>query len=171
MDLVKQLAQKKSAVVKAWFENLVNTYPIDTAQFLKNQSDPFANPVGQNSLQSLDAVFDLLLGGFEFKTAQPLIDPIIRMRAIQNFTPSQAVRFIFDLKKIIRDIIPVDTKDAQGQKDMRLLDDRIDRLGLLGFDIYMLCREKIYDLKANEMRARTYSAFARAGLIKEPDDS
>ena len=171
MDLVKKLAQKKSAVVKAWFENLVNTYPIDTAQFLKNQSDPFANPVGQNSLQSLKDVFDLLLGGFELKAAQPLIDPIIRMRAIQNFTPSQAVRFIFDLKKIIHDITAVDAKDAQGQKDMHLLDNRIDRLGLLGFDIYMSCREKIYDLKANEMRDRTYSAFARAGLIKESDDS
>ena len=170
MDLVKQLAQKKSAIVKAWFENLVNTYPIDTAQFLKNQSDPFANPVGQNSLQSLNAVFDLVLGGFERKTARPLIDPIIRMRAIQDFIPSQAVRFIFDLKKIIRDTKPVDVKDAQHQKTLLLLDDRIDQLGLLAFDIYMSCREKIYDLKANEMRARTYSAFSRAGLIKEPDD-
>jgi hypothetical protein len=171
MDLVKQLAQKKSAIIQAWFEKVVSTYPIDTAQFLKNQSDPFANPVGQNSLQSLKEMFDLVLGGFDRKTAQPLIDVIIRIRAIQDFTPAQALRFIFDLKKIIRETATVDAKDGQGQKTLRILDDRIDELGLLAFDIYMQCREKIYDLKANEMRARTYSAFSRAGLIKEPDDS
>jgi len=170
MDLVKQLTQKKSAIIQAWFEKVVITYPIDTAQFLKNQSDPFANPVGQNSLQSLREMFDLALGGFDRKTAQPLIDPIIRIRAIQDFTPARAVRFIFDLKKIIRAMAPVDAKDGHGQKTLQLLDDRIDELGLLAFDIYMQCREKIYDLKANEMRERTYSAFSRAGLIKEPDD-
>jgi len=171
MDLVKQLTQKKSAVVQAWFEKVVNTYPIDTAQFLKNQRDPFANPVGQNSLQSLKEMFDLALDGFDRKTAQPLIDPIIRIRAIQNFTPTQAVRFIFDLKKIIREMAAVDAKDGQSQIALQILDDRIDELGFLAFDIYMQCREKIYDLKANEMRERTYSAFSRAGLIKEPDDA
>jgi hypothetical protein len=170
MDLVEQLTQKKSSIIKAWFEKVVNTYPIDTAQFLKNQSDPFANPVGQNSLQSLKEMFDVVLGGFDCKTAQPLIDPIIRIRAIQDFTPTQAVRFIFDLKKILREMAAVDVKDGQSLKSLEILDDRIDALGLLAFDIYMQCREKIYDLKANEMRARTYSAFSRAGLIKESDD-
>jgi hypothetical protein len=33
----------------------------------------------------------------------------------------------------------------------------------------MACREKIYELKANEARDRTFRAFERAGLIsKDP---
>jgi hypothetical protein len=171
MELVKQLAQKKSAIIKAWFERVVNTYPIDTAQFLKSQADPFANPVGQNSLQSLNDIFDLAIGGFDLQAARPLIDPIIRIRAIQDFTPSQAVGFIFDLKAIIRDTVPVDVNDGQNQKASQDLEKRIDELSLIAFDIYMECREKILDLKANEMRARTYAAFSRAGLIKESDES
>jgi hypothetical protein len=169
MELVKQLAQKKSAIIKVWFEKVVNTYPIDTAQFLKNQKDPFANPVGQNSLKSLEDIFDLALGGFDPKTARPLIDPIIRIRAIQDFTPSQAVGFLFDLKALIRETVPVEAK--KDLKALQALDRRIDELSLLAFDIYMQCREKILDLKANEMRARTYAAFSRAGLIKESDES
>lgn len=171
MELVKQLAQKKSAIIKVWFEKVVNTYPIDTAQFLKSQKDPFANPVGRNSLQSLQDIFDLAQGGFDPKTARPLMDPIIRIRAIQDFTPAEAVGFMFELKSIIREIVPVDAKDSQNQKALHALDERIDRLCLLAFDIYMQCREKILDLKANEMRARTYAAFSRAGLIKESDES
>jgi hypothetical protein len=171
MELVKQLAQKKSAIVKVWFEKVVNTYPIDTAQFLKNQKDLFANPVGQNSLQSLKDIFDLALGGFDPETARPLIDPIVRIRAIQDFKPSEAVGFMFDLKSIIRETVPVDAKNRQDLDALHALDKRIDQLSLLAFDIYMQCREKILDLKANETRARTYAAFSRAGLIKESDES
>ena len=167
MDLFEQLARKKNAVVKQWFERLTATYPADTSQFLRSQKDAFANPVGQNSFQSLDGLFDHILKGFDRDTAQPIIDPIIRIRAIQDFTPSKAIGFVFELKEIIQDMAPA---DPVGQKAMADLDRRIDNLGLLAFDVYMQCREKIYDLKANEMRARTLSAFDRAGLMKGPDD-
>jgi hypothetical protein len=170
MDLLTHLAQKKSTIVKQWFDRLTATYPPDTTQFLRNQKDRFANPVGQNSLKSLNDIFDHLLMAFDRAAAQPLIDPIIRIRAIQNFTAAQAVCFVFDLKDIIRDVISTHTGDSQTHKALADLDKRIDHLGLLAFDIYMQCREKIYDLKANETKNRIFNAFDRAGLIKEPDD-
>lgn len=170
MDLHAHLARGKKAIVNQWFSRLMQTYPADTAQFLLNQKDPFANPVGQNSLKSLGDIFDHLLRGFDGKMARPIIDSIIRIRAIQDFSASQAVGFIFDLKKIIDDEIVADTSDRQIRNALTALHARIDALGLLAFDVYMQCREKIYDLKANEMRARTLNAFNRAGLIAEPDD-
>jgi hypothetical protein len=170
MDLLKQLTRNKNAIVKQWFDRLMATYPADTAQFLRSQKDAFANPVGQNSLQSLEGLLDHILMDFNPKTAKSIIDPIIRIRAIQDFTPSIAVRFVFDLKNIIRNIATTDKDDRQSQRALADLDHRIDDLGLLAFDIYMQCREKIYDLKANEMRARTLSALDRAGLIKEQDE-
>lgn len=169
MDLLKQLSRKKDTVVKRWFDGLMETYPADTSQFLRNQKDPFANPIGQTSFQSLKDLLDHILDGFDRKTALPLIDPIIRIRAIQNFTPAAAVRFVFDLKAIIRKVAPVDPSDHQSRELLSTLDHRLDELGLLAFDVFVQCREKIYDLKANEMRARTLSAFDRAGLIKEQD--
>ena len=105
----------------------------------------------------------------DLKVAHQLVDPVIRIRSIQDFTPSKAVRFIFDLKDIIRSQVP-EHGDSGITKAYDTLDRRIDAVGLVAFDIYMQCREQIYDLKANEMRARTYSAFARAGLVKEPDE-
>ena len=170
MDLLEHLARKKNAVVKKWFDRLTATYPADTAQFLRSQKDAFANPVGQNSLQSLQGLFDHLIEGFDRNAAKSIIDPIIRIRAIQNFSPSEAIGFVFDLKIILADMAPEDRSDPKGRKALAGLYRRIDQLGLLAFDVYMQCREKIYDLKANEMRVRTLSAFDRAGLIKEPDD-
>ena len=169
MSLLKQLSRKKKTIVKKWFDKVVDSYPVDTAQFLKSQSDPFANPVGQTTLHSLEGLFDLVVDRFNQNAARQLVDPVIRIRSIQDFTPSRAVQFIFDLKDIIRERFPVQG-DVETLKTYDILDRRIDIIGLLAFDIYMQCREKISDLKANEMRARTYSAFARAGLVKEPDE-
>lgn len=170
MSLHKQLSRKKSGIVKKWFDRIIATYPADTAQFLANQKDPFANPVGQTTLQNLEAVFDQIISAADPNTARELLDPIIRIRAIQDFTPAKAISWIFELKDIIRDTLALRTSDGQRLEELSRLDRQIDQFSLLAFDIYMQCREKIYDLKANEMRARTYSAFSRAGLIKDPAD-
>jgi hypothetical protein len=171
MDLLKQLTRKKSGIVKKWFDGIIATYPIDTAQFLANQKDPFTNPVGQTTRQNLEAIFDQIVGAADPGTVRELFDPIIRIRAVQDFTPAIAVSWIFDLKDIIRDVVAIPVGDGHYLEELSRIERRIDQLGLLAFDIYMQCREKIYDLKANEMRARTFSAFSRAGLIRDPADN
>ena len=168
MSLPQKLAGKKAAITKKWVEAVINSYPTETARFLKSQSDPFANPVGQATRQGLGTLFDFLLGDLTSDQAREALDPIIRIRSIQDFTPSRAVSFIFDIKEIARDMCGNDLRDIQKAAEMRALEKRIDELGMMAFDIYMQCREKIYALKANEMKDRTYKAFARAGLIKEP---
>ncbi len=167
MGLIAQLVQHKDALTQSWFERVANTYPPETARFLASQKDPFANPVGQTTHRSLTILVDLLGTELDHEAARNALDPIIRVRAIQSFTASQATGFIFDLKQVIRKKCAVKPADAD---DMARIDGRIDQLALIAFDLYMQCREKIYDLKANETKQRTYKAFAKAGLIKEPED-
>jgi len=167
MGLFKQLALKKDAVFDKWFARVIDTYPDETARFLRSQKDAFSNPVGQATVTGLKKLIDLLDGEPDTNAAKKAIDPIVRIRAVQNFTPSQAIRFVFDLKSLIRAMAPA---DRQASREMVVIDNRIDELALLAFDLYMSCREKIYDLTANETKKRTYSAFARAGLIKESGD-
>jgi hypothetical protein len=170
MKLKNALKKKKSAITKKWFDMVVDTYPIDTARFIKKQKDPFANPVGSTTLQGLTAIFEELLNGnMDNETITSFLDPIIRIRAIQDFSPSQAVGFTFALKKIIREIAKDEglSGDKSVAEELSAFDMRIDELSLTAFDIYMGCREKLYEIKANEMRDRTFSAFERAGLVKE----
>jgi len=48
---------------------------------------------------------------------------------------------------------------------------KLDAVALIAFDIYMTCREKVYEIKASEQRDRTFRAFHRAGLVNEtPED-
>jgi hypothetical protein len=174
MSLPQQLAAKKSAILKSWVAIVINSYPTETARFLNSQKDPFANPVGQTTQEGLNAVLNLLLSDpLNHNEARQALDPIIRIRAIQDFTPSQATRFVFDLKKVIRNVMGVrrasDHSDRLAPEDITDLETRIDELGLLAFDIYVKCREKIFEIKANEVKDRTFKAFARAGLVKGPE--
>ena len=165
MNLVEPLAGCKTAIVKKWFDRVVETYPGETARFLKRQQDPFANPVGQATLQSLQAVFELLYKEPDHDAVINALDSVIRIRAVQSFSPSQAVGFIFDLKNLI---FEKSKAPALSEAQRAVVEHRIDQFALAAFDLYMQCREKIFEIRAGEMRERTYKAFARAGLVKDP---
>ncbi|HUT42905.1 MAG TPA: RsbRD N-terminal domain-containing protein [Desulfobacterales bacterium] len=167
MRLNTLLEQRKTAIVKKWFAATIETYPSDTAKFLKSRKDPFANPVGRTLYKGLEVLFNELLKETDHEAVLSVLDPIIRIRAIQNFSPSQATSFIFFLKDVIRDNIKKEDLQAQLFSELLLFESKIDELGLIAFNLYMNCREKIYELKANEMKNRTFRAFERAGLVRE----
>ena len=166
-DLVKIIEQKKAAIVKKWFDLTAQTYAPDTAEFLKSKTDPFANPVGGSILSSLNVLLDQLIHDMDPQTINSFLDPIIRIRAVQNFTPSQATAFVLSLKKALRENLAKELRDLRNIGELFEFESKIDQLSLMAFDIYMQCREKIYQISANETRNRTFRAFERAGLVSE----
>jgi hypothetical protein len=168
MRLEKRIAKQKKQILANWFDVLTGTYPPDTAQFLKANPDTFTNPVAGTARRSLEALLDAVVTDETPEAFTAILDPLIRIRAVQTmFTPSQATAFVLDLKPIIRKHIAIKADDPQGQRDLQVLEKRIDRLLLIAFDIFVRCREKIYHLKATEEQSKIYRAFARAGLVRE----
>ena len=169
MTLEDLLRQHKSVILEKWINSLVDSYPADTSRFIKAQNDPFANPVGNTISNGLDSVFDDLICSKKTSGMTSFLNSILKIRAVQNFSPSQAVSFVFSLKNIVKDVLRKENIDNRLTKELFEFDSRIDQLGLIAFDIYEECREKLYEIKANEERNRTFSAFERAGLIREVD--
>jgi len=170
MVLKDKLAKEKSAVIKKWFDAVVETYPPDTAVMLKRRTDPFENPVGSTTRKGLEDLFDQLTGAMDPAAIRAAVDPIIRIRAVQSFTPSRATGFVFALKPILAGVLEGETRGGQAQNALMRLYDDVDRIALIAFDIYMTCREAIYELKANEVKKSTFNAFKRAGLLVEQPD-
>ena len=170
-NLALFLEKRKSAVVSKWFDEVAASYAPDAGQFLKKQQDPFSNPVGMSFRDGLSGLFDQVVHGIDREGALPFLDPLIRIRAVQAFTPSQATAFIFSLKTVLRRNYGKEIHALQLQEALVELESRIDTLGFLAFDLFMECREKIYQLKANTERNTIYRAFARAGLIKEDPEN
>lgn len=165
--LEKVLSKNKAAIAKQWFHLAAQTYAVDTAKFLQSKTDPFANPVGSTLMTGLDGILEHLIHATDPNTLHSHLDSIIRIRAVQDFSPSQATAFILSLKKVLRDYFAKELRDSRLAAEFIELESRIDRICLIAFDIYMQCREKVYQISANETRKRTFKAFERAGLIKE----
>jgi len=145
------------AILEQWITRTIASYPGLAVSFLASEKDPFRNPVGHTLREGLATLLqellgDDLLGELNAERIQPALDAIIRIRAVQDLTPSQAVGFVFLLKPILLELQP--------ERNPVLLDvllnDRIDRRALMAFDKYMQCREQLADIRVSEGRRRIH---------------
>jgi len=174
MKLSNLLYEKRSAILKRWFDFILESYPAGTAQFFKNKKNRFSNPVGYTISQGVESLFDEILQGIDqgidTEKVSLFLDNIIRVRAIQDFTPSKAVSFIFLLKKVLREELDREIQENSNAEELRTIESRIDDLALLAFDIFMTCREKIYELKAMQLNNQTYTLLKKAKLIVDLEE-
>ncbi|KKM09744.1 hypothetical protein SY88_16165 [Clostridiales bacterium PH28_bin88] len=163
MKLVDFLSNRKAAIIGRWLQLLLDTYPPETARFLLREKDRFANPVGSTVHQGIEGLYDELLQGVDPAKVYPLVDQIARIRAVQDFSPSRALNFIFLLKKLIREELGGEISAGRVSVGELLgFESNIDDLALLFFDAYMECREKICEIRINEVKKTTHKLLQRA---------
>jgi uncharacterized membrane protein YheB (UPF0754 family) len=165
MKFKNLLSAKKSAVLERWYNAIFDTYPSDTSGFLKKQKNPFLNPVGCTIFQGIESLYNELLHGNDMGKVSQSLDNIIRIRAVQDFSPSQGIIFVLLLKKAIREEIKKELAEQHLYNELLELELKIDEMSLLAFDIYMKCREKLYQLKADELQRWTYRRLKKADEI------
>lgn len=163
MGLEKSLGSNRKEIISRWFDYVVKTYAADSSRFMHNTKDPMANPVGSNIKESLHQVFDALIEGKTRSQIQPLLDPSIRIRAVQEFSPSQAVSFVLYLKTIVRDVLGNELNETEMVK----FDQKVDGLLLIAFDLYMGCREQIFKFRAEYVKSRTLKLLEKADILCE----
>jgi hypothetical protein len=153
-DSVREHLEMKSAsILKKWSRLIRETYPADVTRFLQDEGDRFANPVGHTISQETRVILDELLHGMDPEKLAGSLTEIIKIRTVQDFSPSRAVDIVFLLKQAVREVL---AGGITGDRWAELLDfeSRIDRLALLAFDIYMKCRENICEIRVNEVAAQ-----------------
>ena len=146
------LRSRQERIGDRWFELTLATYRSDAAQFMTAQKNPFANPVGRHLDEDLRAVLSALLDDAAPEIICGHLEDIIKVRAIQEFTPAKAVCFVFLLKDAIRDVLGDEPQHREDLAALSDLETRIDQVALFAFDIFAKCREKVYSLRLNEIR-------------------
>jgi len=155
------LSQNRSAIVQRWFDRIAKTYPANSQKFIKEQKDRFANPVGSTIRQGIEGLYEELLRDMDTGKVREYLDPIVRIQAVQDFSPSEALSFIPSLKGIIREELKREMQERRVIEELSELETRIDQLALLAFDHYMKCREKIYEIRLEELRNRSVGVMER----------
>ena len=154
MKLDEALKARRAAVLERWLRAVLDTYPGETARFLDGVGDQFANPVGHTLRTGLARLYDALASGQTAAELAAAADGIVRIRAVQEFAPSAAVGFVHALRGILREELA-----GIADPERAALDEGLDRMALAAFDVYMQCREKLFEIRLRELRdARALAA-------------
>lgn len=153
MSLWSFLISQEKDILAKWFEAIVADYPAETARFLKNNSDPFRNPVGHTFRQGIEALWAELVRPLiseeKLKTA---LEPLVKIRAVQDFPPSRAVSFLLYLKRPVRELWAEASQGDASWQELMEFEERVDLATLLAFEVYSLCREQLYAIRIKELK-------------------
>jgi hypothetical protein len=158
------LQARRTAIVDRWTELTLEVYPSDAARLMTREKDRFQNPVGHVTRKSLEEIYDGLVAGRPAEEMTGPLDGIVRIRAVQDLFPSQALGFLFLLKPSVRDQFGEETTI-----DLTALDFAIDRLTLEAFDLFMRCREQIHGLRRNEIKQQASALLERRNRLADEE--
>ncbi len=159
MVLENLLLQNKTPILKRWFDLILETYPADTVTLMRKEQDAFKNPVGATFSREIETLFKRLCEGVLNEECRASLDAILKIRSVQDFSPSKAVGFIFKLKKAIEETLKGEICQEQNIEAWQTFQSRIDALALLAFDVYMGCREKICEIRVNQAKGEKEMAL------------
>jgi len=158
------LKKNEEAIAKRWLDDVLSTYSDKASVTFKKEKDPFANPVGNSLRLGTQGICEVLFGegAIAANEAEEIVDErihgylceIVKIRAVQEFSASQALGFVFQLKKSVRGALGRTARDASFAADLGKLDDAVDHIALAAFDIFAQYREQVFELRVNEVKRR-----------------
>jgi hypothetical protein len=159
MSLQELLFEKRTTILKRWFDLIAASHPAGVPHYTKDK-DQFTNPEGHTVSREIDSLYnELLQDRISSEKVCASLDGILRIRAVQDFSPGVAVGFVFLLKEAITEELGNKIEEEQLFKQWLELELKIDKMASLAFDIYTQCREKICQLRINEIKADRAMAF------------
>jgi hypothetical protein len=163
------LSEHRKAVGKAWLDRTLALYSAEYGQFVRNNPDPFANPVGAILKEGIDGLLAALFEEADTERCRAALLPVVRLRAVQEAPPSQALAFVPLLKDVVRETLQDKGRGEEMGGALPAFDGRVDRLTLLAFDVYSECRERIFELRVNELKRSTARLLRPRGRRDEDD--
>jgi hypothetical protein len=172
--LAQLLRERRDAILHNWIERIIASYPADTSNHLRNQKDRILNPVGHAIRTETAALYDALLDGADEESLTAAIDNLIRIRAVQDYPPRQAMAFVFLLKNAVREELREQLTQNGYVPELLEFESRIDGLALLLFEHFVKCKEHIYEIRVMESRMRSAKLIEQVnklyGRDKLPDE-
>ncbi|WP_339136319.1 MAG: RsbRD N-terminal domain-containing protein [Candidatus Electrothrix sp. GW3-4] len=154
MNISEAFKNKEKKIIDTWVERALDSYT--SADFFKQSKDQFANPVGANIRVGLTKIFHLILAEADAQDFAEPLDQVVRIRAVQEFTPAQAVAPLLELKWVVKQVFSADEKCRSLLPELNPFDRDVDRIALMAFDMYMNCRDRLYQARIRELKSGSY---------------
>jgi hypothetical protein len=158
------LGARRSEIAERWLEDTLSAYPPRTVDAWRRERDRFANPVGHALRVGTRAVLDALLDGPDAHAARRGLEEILKIRAVQEMAPSEAVQFVFRLKAVVRSGLGPILQEEAARRELAELEASIDDTALAAFDLYVENRTRLTELRIEELKRNIPWVVGRAEL-------
>ena len=138
------LAERKAAISALWLDAVLADYGGQAASKLRKERDPFANPVGHALAVGLPLLLEFVVEGGEIPVGP--LEEIVRIRSVQEPTPSLALRFLTLVRDAIDEPVPG-------------FEPRLEALLLRAFDLLTGFREQVLRLRQEELKRSVASVL------------
>jgi hypothetical protein len=157
-----ELKRRADRILDRWVEDSLAAYPAEAGVAWTRERDPFANPVGHSLRTGTKALLQSLLDGADIEETRRGLDEIVRIRAVQQMSPSRAISFVFLLKDVIHAELGAALAEPALRAELRDLETRIDGAALVAFDLFVQYRERVSTLRINELKKNIPWVVTRA---------
>ncbi len=147
-DICKENEEK---LLSLWLNDFFNHHKLDDIGVSRTITDKFLNPVAYTIKASTAVLFPAIIGeDAEPENIKFHLDEILKIQAIQQLSPAQA---LLPLLAIKNHIYKFTNNEAALISEFKEMTDRLDTLLLMAFDIFTQEKEKIYRIRVNELKS------------------
>lgn len=166
MGLIETMAARSEELAQKWADLILGTYPAETQAVWRKNRDQFTNPVGHSILTATSKLIPLLLSWNDAEAVARALDTLVKIRAVQDFSPSQALSFVFVLKKLLRQEFLAELSAKGELEELMRFETRVDNLAVIAFDLYVASRDQIARMRVEEIKRAHTNIVRRANLMK-----
>jgi hypothetical protein len=153
MKLAQVLNGKGDKIIDKWVTFTLKTY--QSSGFFIKERDAFANPVGGQVRSILTQLLPLLLEGQGKDSYRLPLKHLMRIRAVQDFTPSQAIAPLNAVKHIVRESLGGAQRARELESELYDFEFAVDLAVLSAFDLYTECRHQLHEIRVAELKTGT----------------
>ncbi|MDH3393553.1 MAG: RsbRD N-terminal domain-containing protein, partial [Desulfobulbaceae bacterium] len=169
---ISDFLQENGEILDRWIARALATYPEGGVAALTQQKDRFANPIGYNIRHALTSLYKHFCGTVEIEKALGALEDLVRIRAVQEFTPAEAISFLFLLKEAVKEENSNKKEDSEalGLDEWLHFEQRIDAIALQTFDMYMNSRERVFKVRINELKRGMDNVVCPSAILQREDN-
>ena len=164
MNLKDFLEEKKTIILERWLDRILEDYPPYTQTLFRETKSSYLNPVGFTLRRGMEGILEQILRPISAAEARAILEPVMKVRAVENLPPARRLRFILPLREVLCEIMREGKGKDLGGREWTELNSRINRLALLGMKLYSECREKVRRLEIKERGKR--AGGVQAGRVE-----
>ena len=153
--------KNKDWILEKWLDRRLSLFSNQKQSLIKSQMNQFQNPIRHEIHEGLK----MILENFDQESEKfnEAVEQICRVMAIQEIPASKAISFFYELKEIVNNRRKKNNHSLTS-KEFSEFNTNVEKMTLKAFDCYCSHREKIYQLKVDESKNKTFMLLKKAGL-------